>query len=570
MSVDGGGSPRGSSGGWQPAATVSVVTGGGGSGGNGSGDGGGSASPGVAFRRRGWKSRETEGCPRRSLVLARTRTPGWPGVLLWIRRSRLDIDKWLAEGEPNTAPLLHMQGHPFVPTKWRRGKGTENFDRRAFLDITRCLVRASGTDAGRTADSTLLSDDAWQEASMAAKIIGTFPDCRRWPRNKVHFHGITISGNWHLQQHRDVLSSPPAALSYFRTGRRYTERQKEMRGGDSVQGMRADRKYQAAASSSPCPSALPLLQLLHSISYNHLSSFDGSTIFFSLASRGVSPATSFLLEPGTSLLLPLSLFLVSSPLIPEHPIVTDFDVRHGKKSFWRSMDRHCPPILVCASLGHGRPVMLLMLLELSFHLATCPEAPNVPREVRNENVRWSVSLRRRFYEGGNILREPNYPLDARADGGNEMERERKKTRGIVMLLYPATTDSGSWRRDHNDDDDDDDDEKTKKWEGQAEERFARRKSEMCSGTFNNPSMKLLVIRDAIPDTPDLITHPPGCCCLISCSRYFPPPYTEWRGKKGAKTKEIERLPMYEDRRRKVEGGLSGPTPRWTQRIAITN
>lgn len=108
--------------GWQPAATVSVVAGSGGS--NGSGAmavGGGSTSPGVAFRRRGWKSRETEGCPRHSLVLARTRTPGWPGVLLWIRRSRLDIDKWLAEGEPNTAPLLHMQGHPFVRT-WARGK----------------------------------------------------------------------------------------------------------------------------------------------------------------------------------------------------------------------------------------------------------------------------------------------------------------------------------------------------------------------------------------------------------------------------------------------------------------
>lgn len=116
------GSPRGSGEGWQPAATVSVVTGSEGSGGYGSGDGGGgSTSPGVAFRRRGWKSRETEGCPRRSLVLARTRTPGWPGVLLWIRRSRLDIDKWLAEGEPNTAPLLHMQGHPFVRT-WARGK----------------------------------------------------------------------------------------------------------------------------------------------------------------------------------------------------------------------------------------------------------------------------------------------------------------------------------------------------------------------------------------------------------------------------------------------------------------
>lgn len=44
---------------------------------------------------------------------------------------------------------------------------------------------------------------------------------------------------------------------------------------------------------------------------------------------------------------------------------------------------------------------------------------------------------------------------------------------------------------------------------------------MCSGSFNNPSMKLLVIRDAIPDTPDLITHPPGCCLVSSRSPYLP-------------------------------------------------
>lgn len=58
------------------------------------------------------------------LTLARARScplAGWPGVFPWIRRSRLDIDKWLTEGEPNTAPLLHMQGHPFVRAGLRGG-----------------------------------------------------------------------------------------------------------------------------------------------------------------------------------------------------------------------------------------------------------------------------------------------------------------------------------------------------------------------------------------------------------------------------------------------------------------
>ena len=69
-----------------------------------------------------------EGRPRlrsaRSLARARSlayAAIGWPGVFPWIRRSRLDIDKWLTEGEPNTAPLLHMQGHPFVRAGVRRG-----------------------------------------------------------------------------------------------------------------------------------------------------------------------------------------------------------------------------------------------------------------------------------------------------------------------------------------------------------------------------------------------------------------------------------------------------------------
>jgi len=85
----------------------------------------GGSNPGIAFRQRG-KSKRTKLRVARAarsylLALARTRTPGWPGVLPWIRRSRLDIDKWLAEGEPNTTLLLHMQGHPFVRT-WVRGK----------------------------------------------------------------------------------------------------------------------------------------------------------------------------------------------------------------------------------------------------------------------------------------------------------------------------------------------------------------------------------------------------------------------------------------------------------------
>ncbi|EGI60575.1 hypothetical protein G5I_11135 [Acromyrmex echinatior] len=71
---------------------------------------------------------------------------------------------------------------------------------------------------------------------------------------------------------------------------------------------------------------------------------------------------------------------------------------------------------------------------------------------------------------------------------------------------------------------------------QAEGRFVRRKSEMCSGTFNNPSMKLLVIRDAIPDTPDLITHPP-CCCLCNVS-IFHSAMTQWSSSRQKEARQI--------------------------------
>jgi len=61
------------------------------------------------------------------------------------------------------------------------GKGWK-ISKIAARSATSLLVSlASGTaDTGQqTADSALSPDDAWQEASTAAKIIGTFPDSRR-------------------------------------------------------------------------------------------------------------------------------------------------------------------------------------------------------------------------------------------------------------------------------------------------------------------------------------------------------------------------------------------------------
>lgn len=111
--------------GWYSPAGWPMVGGGGGGGGGGA----------VVVEARGLRSAggggsraKPEGRPRlrsaRSLARARSlayAAIGWPGVFPWIRRSRLDIDKWLTEGEPNTAPLLHMQGHPFVRAGVRRG-----------------------------------------------------------------------------------------------------------------------------------------------------------------------------------------------------------------------------------------------------------------------------------------------------------------------------------------------------------------------------------------------------------------------------------------------------------------
>ena len=83
---------------------------------------------------------------------------------------------------------------------WRRG-------------IAICLVRRWKTSTTERRVGAFPAVKARQKASTAAKIIGAFPPLdSRHSRNKVHFHGITISGNWHLRWWMRGLP-----LSYFRT-----------------------------------------------------------------------------------------------------------------------------------------------------------------------------------------------------------------------------------------------------------------------------------------------------------------------------------------------------------------
>lgn len=88
-----------------------------------------------------------------------------------------------------------------------RRKAAENFDCHAFLDITTCLV--SFLHRQCRVNRRLGAFIGWR---LAGSIDGSknnwyLPRFSTLPRNKVHFHGITISGNWHLQQHRDALWS---------------------------------------------------------------------------------------------------------------------------------------------------------------------------------------------------------------------------------------------------------------------------------------------------------------------------------------------------------------------------
>lgn len=68
----------------------------------------------------------------------------------------------------------------------------------------------------RASSRRFRSCDARQKASTAAKIIGAFPLDSRRSRNKVHFHGITISGNWHL---RWWMRAAPIIFQNEHTGR---------------------------------------------------------------------------------------------------------------------------------------------------------------------------------------------------------------------------------------------------------------------------------------------------------------------------------------------------------------
>ncbi|KYN21620.1 hypothetical protein ALC57_05996 [Trachymyrmex cornetzi] len=333
----------------------------------------GGSNPGIAFRQRG-KSKRTKLRVARAarsylLALARTRTPGWPGVLPWIRRSRLDIDKWLAEGEPNTTLLLHMQGHPFVRT-WVRGKREDkNFDCHAFLDHNQ--------------------------------------------RNKVHFHGITISSNWHLQQHRDT----------------------ETQGENSVQGMRANRKYQAAASF-PSSFFLAFVATLLRLA---------TVLLPSTSLRSRRPPAAFHLPCPFSFKRELDsvLFFLYFSLIPKHPSITNFDVWRSKKS----------------SLEHSRSITLFVLLEPSFrpfHFASTPETSEVgdPQKLRNRSSLCNVDRRNYEKKPDRVMAEGKrkgaFAKEGVKTANGDGEREREG--GGIKCSSFSFANSDSYRRDHNDDD----------------------------------------------------------------------------------------------------------------------
>lgn len=117
-----------------------------------------------------------EGRPRlrsaRSLARARSlayAAIGWPGVFPWIRRSRLDIDKWLTEGEPNTAPLLHMQGHPFVRAGVRRGRWTSADGERKSPTVRTPTTTSPPRSFPTTAASPKLTRDSLQSTARACR-----------------------------------------------------------------------------------------------------------------------------------------------------------------------------------------------------------------------------------------------------------------------------------------------------------------------------------------------------------------------------------------------------------------
>lgn len=135
-----------------------------------------------------------------------------------------------------------------------RRKRAGNFDCYAFLDITTCLV--SFLHRQCQANRRLGAFIGWR---LAGSIDGSknnwyLPRFSTLPRNKVHFHGITISGNWHLQQHRDALWSSTRPISYFRTG--------------SMPGRDAGRKL---GPGDACESQMCFIQQRHPFAFQSYS-----------------------------------------------------------------------------------------------------------------------------------------------------------------------------------------------------------------------------------------------------------------------------------------------------------
>lgn len=132
---------------------------------------------------------------------------------------------------------------------------------------------------------------------------------------------------------------------------------------------------------------------------NRPSSFDGSAIFLSSASRGVSFASSFLFEAETSLLRPF-LILVSFPSslstqvsrISTCGVVRNQDYRDRPRGHGSSLSSDSD----LRQLEHGRSITLLMSLEplfhRPFHFASTPETSEVGDPQSNAQILFEIKI----------------------------------------------------------------------------------------------------------------------------------------------------------------------------------
>lgn len=128
---------------------------------------------------------------------------------------------------------------------------------------------------------------------------------------------------------------------------------------------------------------------------NRPSSFDGSTIFLSSASRGVSFASSFLFEAETSLLRPfLILVSFSSSLSTQVSRISTCGVVRNHQDYHGDRPKGHGSSLSSDSdlrqLEHGRSITLLMSLEplfhRPFHFASTPETSEVGDPQSNAQI----------------------------------------------------------------------------------------------------------------------------------------------------------------------------------------